>query len=166
VNEKKTPTSLGYPPSVFNKNSTLKPPCPWDTHYQFSIKILLSKKKVSCVSKCVSVRFSFFPTPLSRPRTLGIWGTEFAAAADICELGVFRSDSFLLLLLRFINTLKLEGKNKCRSTRQRVLDVYFAYISIIVTEVLTDDLRCVPHCNRPWVVLQVQTKGRTRHLHC
>jgi len=43
-----TPVSLRYPLSVFNKNSTLNkarvysPPCPWDTHYQFSIKTLLS----------------------------------------------------------------------------------------------------------------------------
>jgi len=35
-----TPVSLGYPLSVFNKDSTLNP---WDTHYQFSIKALLLK---------------------------------------------------------------------------------------------------------------------------
>jgi len=38
---KVTSASLGYPLSVLNKKSTLKLH-PWDTHYQFSIKTLLS----------------------------------------------------------------------------------------------------------------------------
>jgi len=43
---KVTSASLGYPLSVFNKNSTLKvkkSPHPWDAHHQFSIKTSISK---------------------------------------------------------------------------------------------------------------------------
>ena len=76
-----TPVSLGYPLSVFNKKlysqilsnnfqflNPLPTTCPWDTHYQFSIKTLLSNKYIH------------FKTTFKSPRSIMFTGVSWSQA--------------------------------------------------------------------------------------